>query len=70
MDFNRLINMVINTVLRRFINTGINKGMNFAAKRGKSNADMTPNDHAQANAGRDMAKRARKAARVTRRLGR
>ena len=66
MDFNRLINMVINTVLRRFINTGIN----FAAKRGKSNADMTQNDHAQANAGREMAKRARKAARVTRRLGR
>jgi hypothetical protein len=70
MDLNRILNMIINTVLRRAVNGAINTGVNHLASKGKKPADMTPAEHAQASSARDLAKRARKAARVTRRLGR
>ncbi|MEZ5731388.1 MAG: hypothetical protein R3D97_03575 [Paracoccaceae bacterium] len=70
MDLNRLINMVINTVTRRLVNLGINKGIEMAARRGKTDGPMTAEERAQVKAGRDMAKRARQASKITRRLGR
>ena len=68
MDLNRLIQMIINMVLRRFINLGINKGIDAVANRGKAPAQMTPEEQQAAQATRAAVKRARQAARITRRL--
>lgn len=70
MDLNRLLNMVLRIFVRKGVNWGINKGVDYAARRGKPSGQMTQTDHAQARSARDLAKRARKAARITRRLGR
>lgn len=70
MNLNQLLNMAINMVMRRLVNTGITKGIDLAARRGKPKAQMTAEDHNQASAARQTAKRARQAARITRRLGR
>jgi hypothetical protein len=63
----RIINMIINQVIRRFVNIGVNKGIDYAARKGKPAEKLTP---AQSNAARETAKRARQAAKITRRLGR
>lgn len=70
MDLNRLLNMIMNMLFRRAVNTGINKGIKHFAGKGKPAAEMTTQERAQAAKGRDMQKRARQAARITRRLGR
>ena len=62
--------MIINTFVRKAVNTGITKGIDYAARRGKAPAQMTDADRDQARSARDLAKRAGKAARITRRLGR
>jgi hypothetical protein len=64
----RIINMIINQVIRRFVNIGVNKGISHFAGKGK--APTTPQDHVQTNAAREATKRARQAAKITRRLGR
>ncbi|WP_347313342.1 hypothetical protein [Defluviimonas sp. SAOS-178_SWC] len=66
MNLNRLLNIVINTVVRRLVNFGINKGVGYASRKGGAKTA----DHGQARDARALAKRARKAARITRRLGR
>lgn len=66
MDFTRLLNML----LRMFMNKAIHHGIDYAARRGKREADLTPEERAQAQQARDLAKRARKVARITGRLGR
>ena len=70
MNFNSIINMIVNIFVRKAVNTGINKGINYAAGKGKPDAQMTQMERTQAQKGREMAKRARKAASITRRLGR
>lgn len=60
----RIINMIINQVIRRVVNIGVNKGIKHLAK------GTGPADKAQSAGARDLAKRARQAARITRRLGR
>lgn len=70
MDLNRLINMIVNIFLRRAVNSGINKGMGLFAAKGKPAPQMTPQERQQAAKGRDLQKRARQAAKITRRLGR
>ncbi|MDZ4134685.1 MAG: hypothetical protein U1D06_03705 [Paracoccaceae bacterium] len=70
MDFGRIITMIVNRLLRRAVNTGVNKGINRMAGKGKPDSQMTPAERSQASKGREMAKRARQAARITRRLGR
>lgn len=70
MDLSRLIQMIINTLMRRMVNKGVDMGINYAAKRGKPDADMTPEDHEQARAAKEMAKRARQAANLARKIGR
>lgn len=70
MDLNRLLNMVLRIFIRKGVNWGVNKGIDYAARRGKSPGQMSARDHASAKQVRDLAKRARKAARITRRLGR
>jgi len=60
----RIISMIINQVIRRLINVGINKGISqFSKGRAAGGPD-------QSAVVRDTAKRARDAAKLTRRLGR
>lgn len=64
----RVIQMVLNKLLGRLVNTAVNKGVDYAARRGKSPDQMTPEELEQARAGKEMAKRARQAAKLTRRV--
>jgi hypothetical protein len=73
MDLNGLINMITRIFVRKAINTGINKGLGQMARKGGSGVGKgapTPADRDQAHHARETAKRARKAARLTRRMGR
>lgn len=63
MNLNQLINMVIKIVTRRAVNFGIDKGAQMMARRGGETA--SPEQQKQARA---MAKRARHAAKITRRM--
>lgn len=60
----RIIMMIFNQVIRRFVNIGVNKSINHLSK------GTGPAAEAQSAGARDLAKRARQAARITRRLGR
>ena len=64
MNVERLIRMI----LRRFLRKGINKGVDMAARRGKADADMTPEERAQAKAASQNAKKLQKGMRATRRI--
>ena len=68
MNLNQIINMVIRMFLRRGINWGINKGVKMAANRGQKTHTSNPEERGQSQQVTDAAKRARKAARLTRRL--
>lgn len=46
----------------------VKKGVDYAARRGKPAAQMTAKEKQQAKTGRDIAKRARQAARITRKM--
>lgn len=68
MDWSRLLNGVLNQLLRRFLGRAINTGIDYAARRGKDMADMTPDEREQARSTKQLAQRARKISRLTRRL--
>ncbi|NJM83423.1 MAG: hypothetical protein HC844_13900 [Tabrizicola sp.] len=70
MDWNRLLQGIMNRFMRQAINRGVKAGVDYAARRGKPEAEMTPEEKTQARQGKDLAKRAREAARITRRFGR
>lgn len=70
MTFDRLITMVVNVVLRRLINAGISKGIGLWSRRGKASGPVVPPEARHHDAARETAKRARQAAKITRRLGR
>ena len=68
MDFNRLITMALSMFMKRFISTAVDKGIDFAARRGKPDAEMTEVERSQAAQGRQMADRAKKIRNATRRF--
>lgn len=75
MNIERIITMIIRQVSRRFINRGIDAGIDMAARRKRGGQDgsgapeqLTPEEHKRAAAAKDAAKRARQAARLTRRM--
>ncbi|MCK8482449.1 hypothetical protein MUY21_00220 [Aliiroseovarius sp. S2029] len=72
MNLNQIINMIVRQVTRRLVNKGVDAGIDMASRRGKSRDEMTNEERARADSqsrqGKDMAKRARKARRVTRKL--
>lgn len=68
MNLNQILNMVLRILLRRGVNWGVNKGIDLAARKGKAPAQMTEAERREAQNARDLAKRARKAARLTRRF--
>jgi len=70
MNLNQIVNMVMRTLMRKGINWGINKGTQVLSRRGMAAPPPTAADHAHSAQAREAAKRARKAAAITRRLGR
>jgi hypothetical protein len=64
MDLNRVINMLTRMVLRSVIKTGVN----FASRKGKPDAALTPAERKQAAAAKALADKAQKAARLGRRF--
>ena len=66
MDLNGLFNMLA----KMFIRSAVNTGVDYAARRGKPEAEMTPDERDQAKKARDLADRAREVQKVTRRLWR
>lgn len=63
------MNGVISHFLRRLLNQLTNRGIDHMAKRGNGDK-ATPQSRKQAKMARDAVKRARQAARITRRMGR
>ncbi|MCL4065737.1 hypothetical protein M3484_04035 [Pseudomonas sp. GX19020] len=68
MDLNRLINMLVNMFLRKAVNKGIRTATDYAARRGKTEAELTPEERENARRMRDLTDRAKKVARLGRRL--
>lgn len=66
MDLNRLLNMLTRMVFR----SAMDAGVDYAARKGKPEAEMTPEERKQAIQARDLAARARKFQNITRRLWR
>lgn len=70
MDAGRIFQQLFNMIFRRAMNTAINKGIDHVARKGRPPGQMTAEERKQANAARDMTKKARQAAKIARRLGR
>lgn len=66
MDLNGLFNMLTKMFIRQAVDTGID----YAARRGKPESEMTPEEKDQAKKARDLAQRAKEVSNVTRRLWR
>jgi hypothetical protein len=66
MDLNGLFNMLT----KMFVRSAVDVGVDYAARKGKPEAEMTPEEKAQAQRGRDLAARAKEIQKVTRRLWR
>ena len=66
MNLNGLFNMLAKMLVRSAMDAGID----FATRRGKPEAEMTPEERVQAKKARELAARAKEVQRVTRRLWR
>ena len=70
MTLDRILNMVVNIVMRRIINAGITKGIGLFSGRSRATGPETPATEKHRQQARETARRARQAAKITRRLGR
>jgi hypothetical protein len=66
MDLNGLFNMLT----KMFVRHAVDAGVDYAARRGKPESEMTPEEQEQAKRARDLAARAKEVQKVTRRLWR
>lgn len=64
MDLNRLFSMLT----RMFVRSALNTGVDLATRKGKTKAEMTPQEHKQARAAKETAQKARKMTRIGRNL--
>ena len=64
----RIIQQLIGRLLGRLMNRAVDSGISFIANRGKGTADLGDADHQQARAGQDLAKKARRMSRASRKL--
>jgi len=69
MNANQIIRLLMR-LFRPLLNRGLTKGIDLAARRGKPEAELTPEERAQAKGATDLTKRARQMARFGRRIGR
>lgn len=56
-------------LIRMFIKTAVYTGIDVLARRGKPEAEMTPDELAQAKSARELAERAQEIAKITGRFG-
>ena len=73
MNLNGLLNQFTRILTNRLMNWGVNKGINTMARRSGGTTPtgkMTPQARKQEKTTREAVKRAREAARITRRMGR
>lgn len=66
MDLNGLFNMLARMVAR----SAVDAGVDYATRRGKPEAEMTPEEREQARKARELAQRAREVSKITRRFWR
>ncbi|WP_374375203.1 hypothetical protein [Tabrizicola sp.] len=66
MNLNGLFNMLAKMLVR----SAMDAGVDYATRRGKPEAEMTPEEREQAKKARELAARAKEVSRVTRRLWR
>lgn len=66
MDLNGLFNMLT----KMFVRSAVDAGVDYAARKGKPESEMTPEEKVQAQRARDLAARAKEIQKVTRRLWR
>jgi hypothetical protein len=66
MDLKGLFSMLARMLMR----SAVDAGVDYAARRGKPESDMSPEERKQAKKGREMARRAKDISKVTRRLWR
>lgn len=64
----RFLTQILNMVMRKLMHRGLNAGIDHLSRRGKTPQQMTPEEREQARKARDLAQKAQKAARLTRRL--
>lgn len=64
MDLNRLFGMLT----RMFVRSAVNTGVDFAARRGKPDSKLTPEERKQARVAKETARKAQKLARLGRRF--
>jgi len=69
MDINRLVQMVVNLFVRKAVNKGVTMAVDRMSK-GRGPATAADTDTDQTRAARETVKRARKAASLTRKIGR
>ena len=62
------LNQILNMLLRQFMNKAMKTGIDYAARRGKDPARMTPEEREQARKAQGLAQKARKMTRLGRRL--
>ncbi len=66
----RFLQQMLNMAMRMFMKRGMNAGIDLLSRRGKTPQEMTPEERKQAKNARDLAQKAKKMARIGRRLGR
>jgi hypothetical protein len=64
------LNGLLNMLTKMFIRHAVDAGVKYAAGKGKPEAEMTPEELAQAKRGRELVARAQEVSKVTRRLWR
>ncbi len=64
----RILQQLLNMVLRKLMNRGMKAGINHLSRGGKPPQQMTPEEREQAAKARDLADKARKMTRLSRRL--
>jgi hypothetical protein len=64
------LNGLFDMLTKLFIRHAVDAGVDYAARRGKPESEMTPEEKAQAQRGRELAARAKEVQKVTRRLWR
>tara|TARA_B100001939_G_scaffold149714_1_gene129497 strand:+ start:147 stop:362 length:216 start_codon:yes stop_codon:yes gene_type:complete len=69
MNANQLINMITRMFVRKVVNKGLNAGIDRVSGGGKSRDQMTDAERSHGRKGKQAARTARKAARITRRVG-
>lgn len=64
----RFIQRLISQFLGKLMNRAISGGISYVASRGKGRSEMTDGERQQVDAGQDLAQKARKVSRASRKL--